>query len=205
MSRRRKRRQFNKVSGDAPNRANGFFIIMKHQGIEARVKLLVAFLLAAIVLAFCQSVGENKMPVALPPTPSGNSSANPVEDISEVSAMCTLTGGDATLDVPAGRPVRITWGWSAVTETQVRNYIDQQITLVTLDGVALNGVALRGIQPMDQNFAVFWKADVGVLSPGRHVILYTGTWKKSIDDGHKTFGPGGETERLFDRCEIVVK
>jgi hypothetical protein len=145
------------------------------------------------------------MPVALPPTPSGNSSANPVEDISEVSAMCTLTGGNASLDVPVGRPVRITWGWSAVTEAQVRNYIDAQITLVTLDGKALTGVALGSIQPLGQKYAVFWKADVGVLSAGRHVILYTGTWKKIIDDGDKTFGPGGETERLFDRCEIVVK
>jgi hypothetical protein len=178
---------------------------MKQEGIEARVKLLVAFLLAAIVLAFCQPVGKKKPMAVLPLAPAGNRSDNPVENISEVSAMCTLTGGDASLDVPVGRQVRITWGWSAVTEAQVQNYINAQITQVTLDGKALTGVALGSIQPLGQKFAVFWKADVGVLSPGRHVIVYTGTWKERIDDGEKTFGPGGETERLFDRCEIAVK
>ncbi len=171
---------------------------MNQDGTKARIKLLVALLIAVIGLTLCQPVPARIV------TP-GSSAQNTATGIFEASAMCTLTGGKAVVTVPVGRSVRITWGWSAYTEQQIKDYLDAQITQVTLDGVVVTNVNQGVIQSLNQKFAVFWTADVGVLSPGTHLVAYVGKWKHKIDDGSETFGPESETETLSDKCELLVK
>jgi hypothetical protein len=178
---------------------------MNQNGIKTRIKLLMAFFIAAFVFTFCQPYPVKKISAPISPATPLNGVGNPEDDAVLISAMCTLTGGNATLNVPAGKPVRISWGWSALTEQQVQSYLDEQVTRVTLDGKAVSNATRGIIEPHNQKFAVFWSADVGVLAPGRHIITYTGTWKKKIEDGLESFGPGGETESLSDRCELFVK
>jgi hypothetical protein len=46
---------------------------------------------------------------------------------------------------------------------------------------------------------------VGILDAGEHVITYDVSWKKIIDDGMNTYGPGGKFETLHDECLIIVE
>jgi hypothetical protein len=179
--------------------------MMNQDGIRTRIKLLLAFIIAAIAFTFCQPIPLRKQSTVTTPATAGRNSGKTVEEPFVVSAMCTLTGIGTSVDVPSGSSVRITWGWSASTEKQVQDYLDAQITEVIMDGKAVSNIFKSPIQPFNEKYAVFWSADVGILHSGNHVIAYTGTWKRVIDDGEHTFGPGGEYDMLSDRCELLVK
>jgi hypothetical protein len=45
-----------------------------------------------------------------------------------------MIGKDPTTRVAIGAPVIITWGWNAKTETQIDDYLQNNITTITLDG-----------------------------------------------------------------------
>jgi len=123
-----------------------------------------------------------------------------------VLAYCTLLGRDATINVASGTPIIIQWGWKALTEAQVQDYIDNAVSVVTLDGIALEGLMEDTISQSTStgDFLVSWFSDVGILSPGMHTITYDVSWQKMISDGADTYGPGGVYETVHDECQIVV-
>ena len=87
------------------------------------------------------------------------------------------------------------------------DFIQNNITNITLDGKVIEGVQVSGIQHNDKsgNLEVVWFAEMGVLDPGQHVLTYDVNWMKMIDDGMNTYGPGGKYETLHDECEIIVE
>jgi hypothetical protein len=123
-----------------------------------------------------------------------------------VTAFCTLIGKPKTTTVAVGAPVTLLWGWDAKTEAQVEDFVQNNVTTVTLDG---NVITSMEQYPTRKNSAglyeVIWSAEVGILSPGQHLILYDVRWKKMIDDGTKTYGPGGQVETQHVECDVLVK
>lgn len=109
--------------------------------------------------------------------------------------------------MPQGTPIIITWGWEAKTEAQVEDFLQNNITIVTLDGHVIEGVKLDGIVKNEKSGQpeVVWYSEVGVLGPGQHTITYDVKWKKMIDDGTATYGPGSPHETLHDECQIIVE
>ncbi len=134
-------------------------------------------------------------------TPSPEPSVKPVE----IAAFCTLIGRDAVTQVPHGTPIIIKWGWDAKTEAQLNDYLQNNITTITLDGKSIEGVQ-SGLEhnQTSGNPEFVWASNVGVLEPGKHTVTYDVTWKKMIDDGTNTYGPGGKIETLHDECQVVV-
>ncbi len=142
----------------------------------------------------------------LAPATSAPPTATPIAPVN-ITAFCTLIGRDAKMVVPQGTPVVITWGWEAKTEALVEDFLQNNITTVTLDGKVIEGVRSDGFVKNEKSGQpeVVWHADIGVLSPGPHPMTYDVKWKTMIDDGTTTYGPGGQHETLHDECQIIVE
>ena len=63
----------------------------------------------------------------------------------DVYPFCTSIGKDKTTRVPATSPVNIVWGWSAKTEEQVNDFLENSTTTITLDGNVIEGYQTGGI------------------------------------------------------------
>lgn len=124
-----------------------------------------------------------------------------------VKAFCTLIGQDKTTRVPVGTPVIITWGWNAKTESQINDFLANNITTVTLDGKVIKGTQTGGIIKVQarNDLEVVWVSEVGILDPGQHTIIYDQKFKKKIEDGSSAYGPGTANETEHDECLIVVE
>lgn len=128
---------------------------------------------------------------------------NPVH----ITAFCTIIGKDSKSFVPPGTPIILTWGWEAKTEEQVDDFIQNNITTITLDGKTIEGVQVSGILKNEKsgNPEVVWFAELGVLDIGHYVVTYDVNWSNMIEDGMNTYGPGGKYETLHDECQIIVE
>ncbi len=143
-----------------------------------------------------------------PPSPTATT-VPPAASIKPVTikAFCTLIGEDPIVKVPGGTPVIITWGWEAKTEAQINDFLDSDITTITLDGKTLEGTRAGGIVKNTKSGQpeVVWYAEVGVLNAGKHIITFNEKWKKMIYDGSTTYGPGGKIETQHDECQVNVQ
>lgn len=160
---------------------------------------------------FTKLIREYEMPPELPTLDPAATIVTPqptqvVPPDFYVYAFCTLIGKEKQIFVAPGTPVVILWGWKASTAAQLQDYLDNDITTVTLDGKNISAHAPNGIASSDPgNFRLLWFAQVGTLSAGTHKIVFDESWKKMINDGTDTYGPGGKYETQHDDCEIVVR
>lgn len=124
-----------------------------------------------------------------------------------ITAFCTIIGKDSKTYVPRGTPIIITWGWDAKTETQINDYLQNNLTTITLDGKVIEGIMSDGIKKNAKSGLpeVVWFSEVGVLNPGEHTVTYDVKWKKMIDDGTSKYGPGSKNETEHDECQIIVE
>ncbi len=124
-----------------------------------------------------------------------------------ITAFCTLIGKDAKTYLPQGTPIIITWGWEAKTEKQIDDFLQNNITTITLDGKVIEGIYSEGIKKNEKSGQpeVVWYAKVGVLNAGQHIITYDVKFLKMIDDGTSTYGPGSKNETEHDECQIIVE
>ena len=180
-----------------------------------RIHVITTFLVIALLLTSCQSGGI--VPTAQPsetPTPP----ATPVPALTVfstaaalkpvyITAFCTLIGKDSKTYVPFDTPVVITWGWEAKTETHIDDFLQNNITTITLDGKVIEGTLNSEVTKNEKSGQpeVAWFSEVGVLDAGQHVITYDVKWKKMVDDGTTTYGPGSKNETLHDECRIIVE
>ena len=140
------------------------------------------------------------------PTPTPSPKPTSVDAVN-ITAFCTIIGKDSKTTVPQGTPIIITWGWEAKTTAQIDDFLQNNITTITLDGKALEGILTDAVTKNAKSGLpeVAWHADVGVLDGGEHKVTYDVKWKKMIDDGTTTYGPGGKNETVHDECQIIVK
>jgi len=124
-----------------------------------------------------------------------------------VTAFCTSIGKDAKTYVPFDTPIVITWGWEAKTETQIDDFLQNNITTIKLDGKIIEETLNSEITKNEKSGLpeVAWFFEVGMLDAGQHVITYEVKWKKMIDDGTTTYGPGSKNETLHDECQVIVQ
>jgi hypothetical protein len=130
----------------------------------------------ALLLTACQSStptptsqpSETTLPSAtIAPSSTATPTATAVKPV-YITAFCTLIGRDLKTYVPRGTPVIITWGWDAKTETQINDYLQNNITTITLDGKIIGGKMHDQTKNNKGLFEVVWLSEVGVLNPGRH-------------------------------------
>jgi hypothetical protein len=161
---------------------------------------------------FTRLIREYRMP-PVPPAPDAGAAIvtpQPTRTYPQdayVYASCTLSGRDKQTHVASGTPVTILWGWKANTAAQLQDYLDSDLTTVTLDGRDIAATAPYGIESSTPgNYKLLWFVQLGTsLTPGTHRIVFDEGWKKLIYDGTNTYGPGGQTESRHDECEIVVE
>jgi len=180
-----------------------------------RNNYITTFIVIALLLAACQSAAP--VPTALPsetpsppvtllPQPTGFPTATKLAPV-YITAFCTLIGKDSKTYVPFDTPIIITWGWEAKTETQLDDYLQNNITTITLDGEVIEGTLNKEVTKNEKSGQpeVAWFFNAGVLDVGQHVVIYDVKWEKMIDDGTTTYGPGSNNETLHDECQIIVE
>ena len=190
---------------------------MEERKMKKKLSICLAVILVLMILYGCRPAAQptpdvppspTEMPASIPATasqpvvtPSPQPSVEPVE----ITAFCTLIGKDAVTHVLHGAPVIIKWGWDAKTEAQLNDYLQNNITTITLDGKSIEGVQSGLVHNQTSgNPEYVWASNVGVLEPGKHTLTYDVKWKKLTDDGTNTYGPGGKIEALHDECQIIV-
>jgi hypothetical protein len=188
-----------------------------------KIKQLTLTCLALLILTACQpAAAAPAQPVENSPAPTNTSSplptAAPLPSATlkptptapapvRITAFCTLIGQPARISIPRGAPVIIYWGWSAKTEAQIHDYLESNITTVTLDGKVIAGRQADRIQKNARSGdpEIVIDAEVGILPPGEHKVTYDLKWKKQIFDGTATYGPGGKFVSDHDECQIIVE
>jgi hypothetical protein len=179
-------------------------------------------ILSFLTIASCSAPSPS--PTALPtstPTPAATvtftpsqtpmtSSPTPAPTLAEpffVRTFCTLIGQDKNINAPSNAPITLLWGWDAKTEAQINDFLASNITTITLDGNVITATKQSPIQKVEKtgNFEVVWSADVGLLTPGQHPMVYDLKFKKTVEDGTNTYGPGSKNETEHDECVIIVK
>ena len=170
-------------------------------------------LVNALVLSAC---GTGDSPTPAPATLASNtadskpsSQAAPGVSVEPVvvSALCTLMGRPQETSVSANQPVIVRWGWNATTAELVQEHVDNSETVVTLDGSPLEGTLEGGIKKDEGKgyYIATWRAEVGKLDVGTHVLTYFVTWTKQISDGTDTYGPGTKNVSFADECKLIVE
>ncbi len=99
------------------------------------------------------------------------------------------------------------WSWFANTPEQVRDHIDYSQYDVKLNGKPIDGWRnyRTDVIKREGKYWVYWFVSVGALAPGDYKVEYRVTWTQKIDDGEKTFGPGGAEESNTGTCAFTVK
>lgn len=109
--------------------------------------------------------------------------------------------------VRAHQPVTLWWRWDALTRAQVEDHIEAARYEIYLDGVRIYAQQQTDIIYLSSDgiYRVSWYSEVGALSTGTHIAERFLSWTRQIFDGWDTYGPGGEIETEYDRCEIIVQ
>jgi hypothetical protein len=106
-----------------------------------------------------------------------------------------------------GTEITIYWNWFAATPEQIQDHIDYGQYEVTVDGKALENWSnyRTSVVRQDGKYNVYWYVPLGAPEVGEHTISYKLTWKQKIEDGEKSFGPGGDEETNTGSCVFTVK
>jgi serine/threonine protein kinase len=123
-----------------------------------------------------------------------------------VEPYCTMFDASPAY-VKQNQPVILKWRWTALTEKQVKDHIDSGMYEIFLDGERIKPEGMSDIQynKDEKYYEVYWYANVGVLSPGKHRAERYLYWLRQISDGWDTYGPGGKIESEYHYCEIIVQ
>ncbi|MBE7511349.1 MAG: SH3 domain-containing protein [Anaerolineales bacterium] len=111
--------------------------------------------------------------------------------------------------------VTLYWSWYAQTQQQTQDHINAakyEVALEKKDGdgwrqaLALDTWMNYRTEIIRQSgrWYVYWFVPVGKLAAGDYRISYKLTWSQKIDDGSKTFGPGGIEEINTGTCLFSV-
>jgi WD40 repeat protein len=122
-------------------------------------------------------------------------------------AYCDALPQKPTL-ISSNQPITIMWSWFARTIPLVKEHWQAANYDVKLDGVVLQVSSIGPIRrdPTNNNhWTLYYRANVGTLKAGPHVITYNLTWKKRISDGFTAFGPGTTQESNTGTCQFTVK
>lgn len=125
----------------------------------------------------------------------------------DVYPFCTSIGKDKTTHIKASSPVNIVWGWSAKTEEQVNDFLENSTTTITLDGKVIEGHQTGNIfrNETRNEFEVLWISPIGIMETGQHTVTYDVKFSKQVDDGTSLYGPGTKNESGHDECFILVE
>ncbi|GAB4548746.1 MAG: hypothetical protein OHK0023_12320 [Anaerolineae bacterium] len=137
----------------------------------------------------------------------------------DILAYCDLEAFKAQY---SGRPYRSAialnafWSWIAATEQQITDHVNFSRYEVTLE--KREGEQWTPLRKLDNyndfrtgsrsegrgQRIVFWFVPLGNLDAGEYRLLYRLTWSQRIEDGEKSFGPGGDEEINTGSCVFTV-
>jgi hypothetical protein len=128
-----------------------------------------------------------------------------LSDTIGVSPICTILGKDDTREIEYGKSVELHWGWQALTEQQVNDYINNAVTTVTFHHDEIKDATQGDIYESGGiNFVLWWK-ELGVLGRGKYEMTYYVEFKAIIFDGWEYYGPETNNVTINDKCYLIIK
>lgn len=138
----------------------------------------------------------------------------------DILAYCDLPAFRAAEGNKAFRPtdnLSIYWTWYARTAEQIQDHLDAATYEVQLE--RKDGELWQLIRKLDDydNYRtgltrapngrpeVRWFVPIGNLEVGEYRVSYRLTWSRRIEDGDKSFGPGGDEEINTGTCLFRVR
>jgi len=122
-----------------------------------------------------------------------------------VAPFCTILGEENTQIEDYGNRFILSWGWKAQTEQQARDYLENALVKVTVNGEAVSDAERSEIYEEEETFHVFWEKSLGVLDRGAYTMTFFAKFRNAIFDGSDYFGPGTENESMEDTCYLIVE
>jgi serine/threonine protein kinase len=126
----------------------------------------------------------------------------------DVLAYCDNPGnGEPRKAFFDGTPVTVYWSWYARTPEQIKAHLDNSDYQVRVDGRYLMNWRdyATDVLKIRDRYYVYWYVPIGIPTPGEHRIEYKVSWTQRIEDGFKTFGPGGEVESETGACVFSIR
>lgn len=167
------------------------------------IAILPTLELTRVALATLPPAAPTPVPTLRPRQPGPN----------DVLAYCDLPAfspryGFGNRKLRAGVPVTIYWTWEAKTPEQIQDHIDYSQYDVKLNGKSLEDWRLYRTGVVRKSGGVIevtWYVPVGALEAGEYTVDFRLTWTQRIEDGVKSFGPGGDEEFNIGSCKFPVE
>jgi SH3-like domain-containing protein len=137
----------------------------------------------------------------------------------DVLAYCDLPGfrSEANKVFGANERISVYWTWFARTAEQIQDHLDAGFYEVQLE--RKEGETWQLVRKLEDytNFRtatvrlsatrqeVRWFVPIGTLESGEYRVSYRLTWSRRIEDGDKSFGPGGDEEINTGTCLFRVR
>jgi uncharacterized protein YraI len=136
----------------------------------------------------------------------------------DILAYCDLPGfrAEAGKTFSSGENLTIFWNWFARTREQIQDHLSYgsyDVTIDLRDGQTWNTLLTlenwrsfrTDVIAVNRQQRVYWYVPIGKLKPGEYRINYRLSWSQKIEDGDKTFGPGGAEEINTGTCRFTVR
>jgi hypothetical protein len=168
---------------------------------EAAVPVLPAPQLTAIAQA--------TQPPPPPTTAPTLRARSPVR--TDILAYCddpNFAAGAANRVLSTSANVIVYWTWEASTPEQIQDQIDYGVYDVKLNDKPLadwKNYRTAVTRKDQKTWHVYWYVPVGSLEAGEYTVTYALTWTRKVEDGIKSFGPGGDEEANSGSCKFTVK
>lgn len=137
----------------------------------------------------------------------------------DILAYCDLPTfrAEANKVFRSDQNLSIYWTWYARTAEQIQDHLDAATYEVQLE--RKNGDSWQLVRRLDDYSRyqtavartrdgrpeVRWFVPIGTLEVGEYRVTYRLTWSRRIEDGFKSFGPGGDEEINTGTCAFRVR
>ena len=104
-------------------------------------------------------------------------------------------------------PIAMVSDWTANTEEQVQDFIDNAEQEVVINGTPIIAKITFGEISADEGtegFTTQFTVEIGNLPAGTNTIITTISWKQQITNGKESFGPGTDNEKIKKEARIIV-
>jgi hypothetical protein len=174
-------------------------------------RIFIVFGLALMACATLTQLGRNAASTALPTNtpeeskPTEQAIVTPSGTVIYVAPVCTILDEEDTRVEAYGNMFELAWGWKAMTEQQVRDYLESAVTRVTFNGEEVTDLEQTSIYESEGAYHVDWWKILGVLDRGKYAMTFFETYETKIFDGWDYFGPGTDNESTEDTCYLIVE
>lgn len=113
---------------------------------------------------------------------------------------------NAVHDFPQSASIGFKYGWTAVKESQIEDFLQIVDFELTLDGepISFDGRTDTIYNEGTNDYSIWLYKLVGAMEPGPHRLEHIMVFTKKLEDGHDLYGPGTDFEKTLMSCDFNI-